>query len=151
MRTLSLVLFLACTACADPTAQQLAAPTPVSSQAPVASPAPPPPPIPKAPVAGAPATLAQMRAAVGGAACTASSQCATIAVGARPCGGPEAYFAYSSATTDAASLQGLAERYRAERKATHVASGMVSDCRLITNPGAQCMAGTCQLGSAATR
>ncbi len=102
-------------------------------------------------MAGAPAaTLAQMRAAVGSAACTTSSQCATVPVGARACGGPEAYLAYSSATTNAAGLQALAERYRAERKASNVASGMVSDCRLITNPGAQCVAGSCQLGSAAS-
>jgi hypothetical protein len=96
-------------------------------------------------------TLAQMRVAVGSAACTESSQCRTVPVGARACGGPEGYMAYSTSGSNEASLLALSEKYRAERKASHVATGMVSDCRMIQNPGSQCVAGSCQLGSAAER
>lgn len=44
-------------------------------------------------------------------------------------------------------MRALGERYQAERKASNAASGMMSDCRFIPDPGAVCRAGTCQLGA----
>lgn len=98
------------------------------------------------------ATLRQIRTLVGEASCTASSECHTLALGARPCGGPEAYLPWSSAQTQAQALNDLAQRYRQERAASHAASGVLSDCRVIRDPGAVCQrrpgtapaaAGTC--------
>jgi hypothetical protein len=102
---------------------------------------------PKAPAAPAGDTLAQIRALIGDAACTDSSQCHTLAVGARPCGGPQAYLPWSSAKTDGAALAVLGERYRKEREAAIAASGELSTCQFLPDPGAVCKAGTCQLNA----
>jgi hypothetical protein len=90
-------------------------------------------------------TLAQIRALIGNAACTNASQCHTIGIGARPCGGPQAYLAWSSATTDGAALAALAEKFKLEREAANAASGELSNCRYFPDPGAVCRAGTCEL------
>lgn len=90
-------------------------------------------------------TLAQIRALIGDAACSDSSQCHTLPIGARPCGGPQAYLPWSSAHTDGAALAELAERFKKEREAALAASGELSDCRFFPDPGAVCRAGTCQL------
>lgn len=90
-------------------------------------------------------SVARIRELIGNAACSDSSQCHSLAVGARACGGPEYYLAWSSATTGADQLRALAERYKAERQAGNAATGRVSDCRYAMDPGAVCTAGRCQL------
>jgi hypothetical protein len=92
-------------------------------------------------------TLAQLRALGRDGACTADAQCRTVPVGAKPCGGPEAYQAYSTARISPDKAQALAERYRKERQAENERSGLASDCRMLMDPGARCRAGTCQLGT----
>lgn len=84
---------------------------------------------------------------IGGAACSDGAQCRTLPVGARACGGPEAYLAYSTANLSEPALKALAERYQRDRQAQNEASGMMSTCRVIPDPGAVCRAGTCQLGA----
>jgi hypothetical protein len=90
-------------------------------------------------------TLSRIRDLIGDAACTDASQCHTLAIGARPCGGPQAYLPWSSANTDGAALAALAEQFRKEREAANAAAGDMSDCRYLPDPGAVCRAGTCQL------
>ena len=91
-------------------------------------------------------TLSRIRAMVGTPACSSDAQCHTLAIGHRACGGPESYLAWSSASTPQAELQALGERYQQERRAADAASGMMSTCRFMPDPGAVCRAGTCQLG-----
>ena len=98
---------------------------------------------PAAPAAGD--TLAQIHALIGTAACSDSSQCHTLAVGARPCGGPQAYLPWSSAKTDGAALAVLGEHFKREREGAIAASGEMSTCQFLPDPGAVCRAGTCQL------
>jgi hypothetical protein len=90
------------------------------------------------PTADAPATLRQIRALVGAAPCKASAQCHTLALGAKACGGPDAYLAWSSVATRESALLALAARYRAQRQAENAASPLLSDCRLVDDPGALC-------------
>lgn len=125
MRLLFLLLLLGCTAC--------------SSSSPAVKPA---------PRAAPPTLLAEMRALAGAAACTDSVQCRTVPLGARACGGPEGYLAYSSAATAAAPMQALADRYAEQRRAAHASSGMLSTCQFMPDPGAVCRAGACQLRGA---
>ena len=129
MRHIPLLILLACAACVACAA---------TARAPVK---------PKAAAPAAPAgdTLAQIRALIGDAACTDSSQCHTLAIGARPCGGPQAYLPWSSAKTDGAALAVLGERFKKEREAAIAASGEMSTCQFLPDPGAVCKAGTCQL------
>ncbi len=84
---------------------------------------------------------------IGTAACTESSQCHTLPIGARACGGPQSYLAWSSAQTDGAALRALAQRFQEQRRAEDAAAGIASDCRFIPDPGAQCRAGACQLNT----
>jgi hypothetical protein len=133
MRKLLLPLLLACAACTS------GARTPAPPPAPAAQPA------AATPAAGG--TLEQIRALIGAAACTKAAQCRTLPLGARACGGPEGYLPWSSAQTSGQALAALGERYKAERTAQNAASGAMSDCRFIADPGALCRAGTCQLGT----
>jgi len=91
-------------------------------------------------------TLAELRAIGRAAACTSDQQCKTVPLGAKSCGGPESYMAYSTAKASVEKVTALAERFRKEREAENQASGLASDCRFMMDPGARCRAGTCQLG-----
>jgi hypothetical protein len=129
MRPFSFLLLLACVTC-------------VACAATSGGPAKPTPP---APATGD--TLAQIRARIGNAACTDSTQCHTLAIGARACGGPQAYLPWSSAQTDGAALAVLAGTFKREREAAIAASGEMSTCQFLPDPGATCRAGTCQLNA----
>lgn len=136
MRPFHFLILLACAACvacaASSTHQTM--PKPVPATAPADSSA-----------DGSATTLAQIRALIGTAACTDVSQCRTVGIGARPCGGPQAYLAWSTAHTDGAALAALAEKFKLEREAANAASGELSTCQFFPDPGASCHAGTCQL------
>jgi hypothetical protein len=90
-------------------------------------------------------TLSRIRALIGDAACSDAGQCHTLAIGARPGGGPQAYLAWSSAITDGAALAALAAQFKREREAALAASGELSDCRFLPDPGAVCREGRCRL------
>jgi hypothetical protein len=138
MRTLLLLLLAGCAACSTGAAQQ-SAQSAASPQTPPAQGA--------KPAAGAQGdTLARIRAMVGTPSCSSDAQCHTLPLGHRACGGPESYLPWSSNKTSQAELQTLGERYKEERTAADAASGMVSTCRFMPDPGAVCRAGACQLG-----
>jgi hypothetical protein len=134
MRKLAYLLLFSCIACST------SAEPPATARAAHANPA-------AGQGAALPATLAQIHALVGTAACTDSAQCHSLPIGQRACGGPESYLAWSSAQTDGAALRALGERYQSERKAQLAASGAASDCRFMADPGAVCQAGTCRPGT----
>lgn len=94
------------------------------------------------------ATYEKIRALVGDASCTDSSQCRSLPLGARACGGPQGYLPWSTARTDGNALRALAERYKAERQAQIKQKGEMSDCRFMVDPGAVCQKGSCQPGQA---
>jgi hypothetical protein len=89
-----------------------------------------------APATGA--VTASVEALIGDAACDSDAQCHTVGVGAKACGGPQSYLAWSSKRTDAATLQQAAERQaRLERDAA-AANGIMSNCAIAKDPGAYC-------------
>ena len=106
-----------------------------------------------APAAAAPAKPAapaatgglmqQIHAEIGEASCDTAAQCKTVAIGHKACGGPESYLAYSTKGNKEAKVTSLAAAYAAERKASNVASGRMSTCSLMMDPGATCSAGKC--------
>ena len=136
MRKLVLLSLLACAAC---TTRADGPATPQASQpgASVSAPAP-----------SQPDTLAQIKDLIGKAECSSDSQCQALPIGARPCGGPASYLAWSTAKTSSSDIQALADRFRAEQQERNARSGMVSDCRAIAPPAAVCRAGSCQLTDA---
>jgi hypothetical protein len=145
MRQLAILLLLACTACATradgPSSTQARPPASAVVQLPAPGAAP-----------AASGTLARIHALVGKAECSSDSQCQVLPIGAKACGGPASYLAFSNASTSAAEVQALAERYHGEQQASNQRSGMISDCRVVPTPAAACRANTCQLTDAsATR
>ncbi|WIV97662.1 MULTISPECIES: hypothetical protein [Roseateles] len=90
--------------------------------------------------------LKSLEAEIGEARCSSDAQCHSLAVGAKACGGPEGYLAWSSQHSgDGKKLQALADQQAAARRAEQSQSGMMSNCALEADPGARCQAGRCTL------
>jgi hypothetical protein len=85
------------------------------------------------------ALAAEVHRLIGDARCSADAQCRTIAFGAKACGGPQAYLAWSTLVTDTATLEAAAGRHAAWRRAEIGRSGRASDCALVADPGASCL------------
>ena len=97
------------------------------------------------PAPGNAGLLAQIQAEVGSAACDSTQQCQTIAIGAKACGGPERYLAWSSKENDGKKLKALAQAHAEASRKQQQADGMMSTCSIVTDPGATCEAGRCVL------
>ena len=97
------------------------------------------------PAPGNAGLLAQIQAEVGTAACDSTQQCQTIAIGAKACGGPERYLAWSSKDNDGKKLKALAQAQAEASRKQQQADGMMSTCSIVTDPGATCEAGRCVL------
>lgn len=77
--------------------------------------------------------------------CTADVQCRTVGVGSRPCGGAKTYYAYSTENPDASLLMTRVSEYDKLEKRLIKADRPITDCRIINDPGAQCLANRCVL------
>jgi len=81
---------------------------------------------------------AKVLALIGDAICDSHDQCRSLAFGAKACGGPQAYLAWSTYRTDETGLNAAAKQYASARRDEIKASGMASDCSLVADPGAYC-------------
>lgn len=81
--------------------------------------------------------------------CDTQSQCHTIGVGSKACGGPERYMAWSSKNSDGAALKALVAQHTAARRADDEREQMMSTCSLVSDPGASCRAGQCTINPTA--
>lgn len=77
--------------------------------------------------------------------CDNNSQCHSIGVGSKACGGPENFIAWSSRNSDGAQLKALVAQHSAARRDEDQRRGMMSTCSVISDPGATCRAGVCTL------
>lgn len=101
-----------------------------------------------APAPAGPAHLAlwkKIQEEIGTAECDNASQCRTMPVGHKSCGGPEGYVAYSTKAGNTERLLALGEQYAAARKAENERSGILSNCMMERDPGATCVANRCVL------
>jgi hypothetical protein len=89
---------------------------------------------------GAAEEARSVRALIGDAACNDDAQCRTVGVGAKACGGPEGYLAWSALRTDATALQAAAQRQADLERAAAKEKGMASNCSVVVDPGAYCAA-----------
>lgn len=102
---------------------------------------------------GAACATGDVHTLIGDAACQSDSQCHTIGVGAKACGGPSGYLAWSSARTDGDKLRSATEREAQAQRQQQIASGRASNCMVEQDPGAYCAvdagssSGTCRLRS----
>ncbi|HQR12521.1 MAG TPA: hypothetical protein PLW68_14445 [Casimicrobiaceae bacterium] len=88
--------------------------------------------------AGVQSPIERIRALIGDAACDDDSQCRTIAIGTRACGGPEYYLAWSTKRTDPALLIDAVTHNDNVHRPTPPRPGVRSTCVLVTDPGAYC-------------
>lgn len=100
-----------------------------------------------APSEAGPSDDARLKALVGEAACSSNDQCHTIAWGAKACGGPQRWVAWSSQQTDEAQLKALAERHAQAEQEDNRRSGRVSTCSIVADQGARCEAQRCVLNN----
>jgi hypothetical protein len=91
------------------------------------------------------ALLIEIQTEVSDAACDQPQQCRSIAIGAKPCGGPDSYLAWSSKRTDEKKLRSLVEQHATVRKEENLRNNMQSDCAFVTKPGVICKTGRCAL------
>ena len=89
----------------------------------------------------------KIQAASADNACDDASQCHTIGVGAKACGGPQSYLAWSSKNGNGAELKQLVAVHAAARRAEDANGGMMSTCSMMSDPGASCRAGRCELNA----
>ena len=101
-----------------------------------------------APAPGSASLAKQIKKEVGDAACDAPKQCETIAIGAKACGGPERYLAWSNKSSDGKALTALAQAQAEASRKLLQSDGMLSTCAIVTDPGATCQAGRCVLNQA---
>lgn len=91
------------------------------------------------------ALLARIRAEIGDAPCSSDAQCRTLAIGHKACGGPQQWWAWSTANGQADRLQAWAGELARLQQQRQEASGMASNCQYIGDPGAVCQAQRCVL------
>lgn len=96
--------------------------------------------------------IASIDGLIGDAACDSTAQCHSIGLGAKPCGGPAGYRAWSSKRTDEKALRLLVEREAQTQREAQQRLGMSSNCQFSPDPGARCVpspaGGRCELNSA---
>ena len=83
----------------------------------------------------APSAIAAL---IGDAECDHTGQCRVVGIGAKPCGGPSGYLAWSEKTTDPSALQAAVQADAEAQKRANRARGLVSDCRVMREPTALC-------------
>jgi hypothetical protein len=68
---------------------------------------------------------------IGSAPCTSDRQCRTLAVGAKACGGPAAWWSWSDAHSDAGRLQAWAQELDRLQRARFERMGLASNCQSL--------------------
>ncbi|MDQ1832747.1 hypothetical protein [Massilia scottii] len=130
-------LIAAGTACSEPSNTSAAA-TPAAPAAPAT-------PAPAAASDAASSLGARITAEIGDAACDNASQCRTLPVGSKACGGPAGFLPWSTKRSNGELLARLAAEQAAAEKKMNENSGMMSTCSVEQDPGATCIAGRCVL------
>src|SRR5215831_3785291 len=83
---------------------------------------------------------------IGAARCEENAECRAAPFGAKPCGGPWSYKAYSTRNTDVAALLREIETYRSRNAELNRKNRLGSDCRLVEAPAVRCQEGRCSTG-----
>lgn len=89
--------------------------------------------------------LQRIQAEVGQAACTSTTDCRTLPIGSKACGGPAGWMAWSVTASRGDTLQAWALELAQRQRQADVADGRMSTCSVVPDPGAHCEAGRCVL------
>ncbi|WP_374587410.1 hypothetical protein [Ideonella dechloratans] len=82
--------------------------------------------------------LLQLQELTSAPRCSADMHCRTLPVGARACGGPSRYLVWSTLVNREDELKALAAQVTEQEKARNAASGRMSTCEVLADPGARC-------------
>ncbi|WMS88434.1 hypothetical protein [Pleionea litopenaei] len=77
--------------------------------------------------------------------CASNDDCALLAVGHKPCGGPDEYRVYSKLSTDAGVLKAKAKLYRSLKESIQKEQGTMGICMVTPKPVFHCSNQQCQL------
>ena len=92
--------------------------------------------------------LDKLRAEISGAPCDDTTQCRTLLMGAKACGGPEYWLPWSTLVSHADRLQVLSDAYASlQIQRVRSRGGVNSNCQWLDDPGAVCQARHCELRS----
>lgn len=80
---------------------------------------------------------------VGDAPCSSPAVCRTLAMGAKPCGGPREYLVYSVSFSDSARLATEVARYNQADVLINKEKRLMSDCSVVPRPGVSCLSRRC--------
>jgi hypothetical protein len=89
------------------------------------------------------AMKAEILAFIGDPVCSDVSDCAAVAFGSKPCGGPWEYLVYSTATVDPGTLAEMVSEYNELDALLNQRHGIISDCSLVRAPALGCVGGRC--------
>jgi hypothetical protein len=70
--------------------------------------------------------------------CTTSADCSVLPVGARACGGPSGYLAYSAKSSNFQDIQLMAQLTNHLEQQYNLENSVVSICSIVTAPGVAC-------------
>ena len=75
--------------------------------------------------------------------CNGGDDCASIAWGSKPCGGPWGYLVYASSNVDVQRLEQLAAEFQQLESEVNVLKKLGSDCAVVTEPELECADNIC--------
>ena len=76
--------------------------------------------------------------------CNGVGDCATMAFGSKPCGGPWSYLIYAPSTVDETILQQMVGEYNQLQAEINALTKAVSDCALVGEPDLGCEDNQCK-------
>ena len=79
--------------------------------------------------------------------CSASGDCASMPVGAKPCGGPWEYVVYCRLTTDTTRLRTVLDELARRQREHNAANQMGSTCDMILEPALTVRGGRCAVSA----
>jgi hypothetical protein len=89
----------------------------------------------------------QIVKAIGEARCVNLVHCRVLPLGARPCGGPSEYLAYSSTTGNREVLEAKAYEYSFLEEEVNRKQAAIGTCEALPAPRVSCIDGRCTLSS----
>jgi hypothetical protein len=85
----------------------------------------------------------EVEAVIANKACNGADDCASIAWGSKPCGGPWGYLVYAPGITDETRLETLVNEYNQLQSELNQLTGAGSDCALVVEPELECADNVC--------
>ena len=86
---------------------------------------------------------ANVEALIANKSCNGADDCASIAWGAKPCGGPWRYLVYALSNVDVTQLELLVSEYNQLQDEVNQLTGAASDCAFVTEPELECLDDLC--------